>query len=127
MRQLLPLLLLPWFIAPAMAQAPANSWRVVNHTGQEATRLVTLEPGTTPARTRNRLREPVADGAEKRFRRKAGTPCRFDLRMRLTDGQEAVLPGHDICAQPRAVFERASVQAAARAAPPGRTPRQPAR
>ncbi|WP_159351322.1 hypothetical protein [Roseomonas harenae] len=74
MRRLLPLLLLPWFIAPAMAQAPANSWRVVNRTGQEATRLVALEPGTTPARTRNRLREPVADGAEKRFRRKAGTP-----------------------------------------------------
>ncbi|HEY8612155.1 MAG TPA: trypsin-like peptidase domain-containing protein, partial [Roseomonas sp.] len=97
-----------------LAQAPASAWRVVNRTGQEAVGLVAVEAGALGARGRNRLRQPVADGAEKGFRRKADAPCRLDLRLRLADGREAVARGHDVCAEPAVVFEASAVQAAAR-------------
>ena len=115
MRRLLPILLLPWLIAPAHshARAQGNSWRVLNLTGQEAVRLVVAEAGTLGARGRNRLRQPLENRAEKRFRRKADAPCRMDLRLRLADGREAVLHGQDVCAQPLVVFEAASVRAGA--------------
>jgi len=119
MRFVFFLLLLSALATPALAQ-PSNGWRAVNRTGQEATGLVAVEPGAT-TRGRNRLREPLADGAEKGFRRRADAPCRLDLRLRLTDGREAALPGHDICATPTVLFEAASIGPAA--TPPGRAGR----
>ncbi|SHJ00971.1 Trypsin-like peptidase domain-containing protein [Roseomonas rosea] len=117
MRRLLPFLLLPLLAPSALAQSPASSWRVTNRTGQAANGLIATEAGATNPRGRNRLREPLADGAEKRFRRKAEAPCRLDLRLRLADGREAVISGHDVCAQPAVLFEPSSIQAAS-----GRSP-----
>jgi hypothetical protein len=122
MRRLFPFLLLPLLAPPALAQSPASSWRVTNRTGQEATGLIATEAGATHPRGRNRLREPLADGAEKRFRRKTEAPCRLDLRLRLSDGREAVLPGHDVCAQPAVLFEPSSIQASSAQPPSGRSP-----
>ncbi|MBP0444732.1 trypsin-like peptidase domain-containing protein [Roseomonas sp. SSH11] len=119
MRPVLPILL-SLLATPALAQAPAGSWRVVNRTGQAALGLVAVEAGAANPQGRNRLREAVADGAEKRFRRKADAPCRLDLRLRLSDGREAVRSGHDVCADPMVVFDPASVQATAAAQPPQR-------
>ena len=109
MRSILLLLLLA---GPAMAEAPASAWRVVNRTGQEAVGLLAAEAGAGGARARNRLREPVADGAEKGFRRRRDAPCRLDLRLRLADGREAALRDRDVCAEPVVVFEAGMVAAA---------------
>ncbi|MCR0984479.1 S1C family serine protease [Roseomonas populi] len=117
MRRLL--LLLTLLATPALAAERGSAWRIVNRTGQEAVGLVAVEADATGARGRNRLREPVADGAEKGFRRAAGSSCRLDVRLRLADGREAVARGQDVCAQPVVVFEAAAVQAAA-APPPAR-------
>ncbi|MBP0493764.1 S1C family serine protease [Pararoseomonas indoligenes] len=117
---LLPLLATPT-LAPAQAAERGSAWRIVNRTGQQAVALVATEADVTGARGRNRLREPVADGAEKGFRRRADSSCRLDVRLTLADGREAVARGHDVCAQPLVSFEAASVQAAAPALPaPGR-------
>jgi serine protease Do len=119
MRPLALALLLLAVAPPAMAQSPASSWRLVNRTGQDAVSLISNESGAEHPRGRNRLRQPVAPGAEKAFRRKAGSPCRLDLRLRLADGKEAVATGHDVCATPMVVVEPAAVQPAA-PAPAGR-------
>ena len=109
-------LLLLGLAAPALAQSPASSWRLVNRTGQDAVSLVSSETGASHPRGRNRLRQPVASGAEKTFRRRAGSPCRLDLRIRLADGKEAAASGHDVCTTPTVVLEPAAVQPAAPAA-----------
>lgn len=96
---------------PALAAERGSAWRVVNRTGQEMVALIAAEPGST--RGRNRLREPVANGAEKGFRRRAESPCRLDIRMRLADGREAVMQGHDVCAAPAVIVEASAVGAAA--------------
>jgi serine protease Do len=114
----LALALLCLAATPAPAQERGSAWRMVNRTGQEAVGLTAVAAGETGPRGRNRLRQPVADGAEKGFRRGADTPCRLDLRLRLADGREAAAPGQDVCAQPLVVFEAASVGAATAA--PGR-------
>ncbi|MFH5923423.1 hypothetical protein [Roseomonas xinghualingensis] len=121
MWRFLPILLLPWLIAPAQAQG--SSWRVLNLTGQEAVRLVVAEAGSLGARGRNRLRQPLANRGEKRFRRKADAPCRMDLRLVVADGREALMRGQDVCAQPLVVFEAASVQAGAARQAAGRAGR----
>lgn len=102
--------------APALAQSPASSWRLVNRTGQDAVGVFSAETGASNPRSRNRLRQPVSSGAEKTFRRKAGSPCRLDLRVRLADGKEAVASGHDVCTTPTVVLEPAAAQPAAPAA-----------
>lgn len=112
MRRLALALLISALAAPALAQSPASSWRLVNRTGQDAVSLHSAEAGTA-SRGRNRLRQPVASGAEKTLRRKAGSSCRLDLRVRLADGREAVAAGHDVCATPTVVLEPAAVQPAA--------------
>ncbi|WP_338665479.1 trypsin-like peptidase domain-containing protein [Pararoseomonas sp. SCSIO 73927] len=117
MRRLLPLLLL--LATPALSAERGSAWRIVNRTGQPAVGLVATEADAAGARGRNRLRDPVADGAEKGFRRRADTSCRLDVRLTLADGREAVARGHDVCAQPVLTFEAASVTAAA-PAPPAR-------
>lgn len=115
MRRLPLALLLASLAAPALAQSPASAWRLVNRTGQDAVSLVSTEAGADHPRGRNRLRQPVASGTEKTLRRKAGSPCRLDLRVRLADGREAVASGHDVCANPTVVLEPVAVQPAAAA------------
>lgn len=118
---LLPVLALalasPALAPPALAQAPASSWRLLNRTGQEAVGLVSTEAGAA-ARGRNRLRQPLPAGAEKTFRRRAGQPCRLDIRLRLADGREAVATGQDVCANPLVALEPGAVQPTPQQAPP---------
>lgn len=123
MMRLLSLLLLSGLAFPALAQSPAGAWRVVNRTGLEATGLVTTEAGVTQGHGRNRLRQPLPAGAEKTLRRKAGAPCRLDMRLRLSGGQEAVLRDQDVCASPTAIFEATAIQPAEPAPRRERRPR----
>ncbi|WP_043835242.1 hypothetical protein [Muricoccus aerilatus] len=116
MRRLPLALLLATLATPALAQSPASSWRLVNRTGQDAVSLVSTATGAAHPRGRNRLRQPVSSGAEKTFRRKAGSPCQLDLRVRLADGKEAVAAGHDVCISPTVVLEPVAAQPAAPAA-----------
>ena len=116
MRFLLAALLLA---TPALAQAPAPAepFRVQNRTGQEATALHAVRTGR-PDWGSNLLRAPVADGGEFRLRVNPEAGCRFDLRLVLADGREAVARNQDVCGgERRSALEPASVVAAGAAAP----------
>ncbi|WP_426955884.1 trypsin-like peptidase domain-containing protein [Muricoccus radiodurans] len=115
--------------APALAQAPAPApseavsagFRVTNRTGQEATALHAVRSGR-PDWGNNLIRQNLADGGEFRLRPNASAGCRFDLRLVLADGREAVLRNRDICAEPNVALDAGTVQAAARPAAPATPP-----
>ncbi len=107
--------------APASAQAPEQpGFRIVNRTGAEATALHAVRSPRgegndwgnsllTPGRPL-----PVNSG----FRVVPADPaaCRFDLRLVLGDGREAVLREQDVCAN--RTIDMASAAAPRPAAPP---------
>lgn len=110
----------------APAPAPAEPFRVVNRTGQEATALHAVRSGR-PDWGSNLIRQNLGDGGEFRLRPSAEAGCRFDVRLVLVDGREAVQRGQDICAGERVVtVASGAVGAASRPAAPsgGATPPQ---
>jgi len=118
------LLLLALSQVPALAQAPApptasaveEGFRVINRTGQEATVLNAVRSGR-PDWGGNLLPRPLAADAGYRLRPNAQAGCRFDLRLVLADGREAVSRNQDICAQREIALDAGAVTAAARPVP----------
>ncbi|TPG53513.1 serine protease [Roseomonas nepalensis] len=116
-------------LAPlARAQAPSSAppgaeegFRVVNRTGQEATTLNAVRSGR-PDWGNNLLPRPLAAEAGYRLRPNPQAGCRFDLRLVLADGREAVSRNRDICAEREIALDAATVAAAAR---PGPVPTPP--
>jgi S1-C subfamily serine protease len=131
---LLPTLLLPPLAAmpdPALAQAapgPAGSGtaepataepvRIVNRTGQPATALHAVRSGRTDWGGNLLNRGPLPNNAGFAMRPSAEAGCRFDIRLVLADGREALARNQDICATPRVELSNAVTAAppAARAA-----------
>ncbi|WPB83205.1 trypsin-like peptidase domain-containing protein [Sediminicoccus rosea] len=93
----------PGIIAPAWAQnaAEPSGFRVVNRTGTDATALhaVRSPRGGQGDWGGNLLRpdRPLTEGGGFRVNPAADAGCRFDLRLVLNDGREAVLRDQDIC------------------------------
>jgi S1-C subfamily serine protease len=128
MRPFLPLLLLA-LAAPALAQGTAESspggsqsFRVVNRTGAEATRLFAVRSprGGQGDWGGNLLRpdRPLTDGGGFRVTPNADAGCRFDLRLVLGDAREVVLRDQDICANRN--IDLANARAPAPATPASR-------
>ncbi|MFC0386530.1 S1C family serine protease [Muricoccus vinaceus] len=99
--------------APAAAQ---EGFRVVNRTGQEATALYAVRSGR-PDWGSNLLPRPLAADAGYRLRPNPQAGCRFDLRLVLADGREAVSRNQEICGGREIALEPGAVAAAARAVP----------
>ena len=93
----------PSFRPAAQAQnaAEAAGFRVVNRTGTDATALYAVRSprGGQGDWGSNFLRpdRPLTDGGGFRVNPNADAGCRFDLRLVLGDGREAVLRDQDIC------------------------------
>lgn len=121
MRAFLSLLLLAGLAAPAAGQEPGG-FRVVNRAGAEATQLFAVRAprGGAGDWGGNLLRpdRPLGDGQGFRVTPSADAGCRFDLRLVLADGREAVLRDQDICANRNLEFATTSRPAA----PPGTAP-----
>lgn len=122
----IPLLLLGLFALPAGALAQGQPFRVVNRTGVDATALhaVRTPRGAAADWGRNLLSpdRPLAPGGGFRVNPAEVAGCRFDLRLVLADGREAVRQDADICADHEISLDAATRPAAgpkpAAAAPP---------
>jgi S1-C subfamily serine protease len=102
MRKPLPFLAL-LLTTSALAQAPPaeEPFRIVNRTGEAATALHAVRSGR-PGWGSNLLnRGPLPSNSSFALRLNPDAGCRFDLRLVLGDGREAVLRGHDACAERR--------------------------
>jgi S1-C subfamily serine protease len=128
----LSLALAPALAGPGLAQAPATApptaaqaeegFRVLNRTGQDATALFAVRSGR-PDWGGNLLPRNLADGRAYRLRPDPQAGCRFDVKLVLADGREAVSRGQDICAQRDVPLEPAAIAAAGAAPRP--TPNAP--
>lgn len=118
--------------APALAQAPAPSappnappsataaeegFRILNRTGQEASALHAVRSGR-PDWGNNLLPRPLAADAGYRLRPNPQAGCRFDVKLVLADGREAVRRDQDICAGREIALDAGTVVAAGAAARP---------
>ena len=110
MRKLLPLLIL--LALPTAALAEAQPFHVVNRTGTAATVLnaVRTPRGTASDWGHNLLSpdRPLNSGRGFRVDPAEAAGCRFDLRLVLADGREAMLQDQDICAKHEVVLETAN-------------------
>ncbi|HEY8611935.1 MAG TPA: serine protease [Roseomonas sp.] len=111
---------------PALAQAPASpptataaeeGFRVFNRTGQEATALHAVRSGR-PDWGNNLLPRALPSGASYRLRANPQAGCRFDIKLVLANGQEAVSRNQEICAQREVSMEPGAVVAAGSIARP---------
>ncbi|MGK7868477.1 S1C family serine protease [Falsiroseomonas sp. E2-1-a20] len=111
--------------APAWAQSapnaaapdPAEPVRIVNRTGQAATALHAVRSGRTDWGGNLLNRGPLPTNAAFAMRPGAEAGCRFDIRLVLADGREALARNQDICTTPRVELYTAAAPAAA-ATPP---------
>ncbi|WP_338665480.1 trypsin-like peptidase domain-containing protein [Pararoseomonas sp. SCSIO 73927] len=111
--------------APPTAAQAEEGFRVVNRTGQEARTLNAVRAGRQDW-AGNLLPRPLADGAAYRLRPNAQAGCRFDIRLVLADGREAVARNQEICAQREITLDASAVAAAGSAARPSpETPTPP--
>jgi len=110
--------------APPTATQAEGGFRVVNRTGQEATALHAVRTGR-PDWAGNFLPRNLADGGGYRLRPNAQAGCRFDVRLVLADGREAVLRDQDICAGRDIAVEPSAIAAAGAARPSPERPTAP--
>jgi hypothetical protein len=95
---ILALLLMPTLPVVAAAQAPAqNRFQVVNRTGQEASSVQAVRTGRGDWGG-NLAPGPMPTDKALTLRPDADSGCRFDVRLLLADGREAVKRDQDICA-----------------------------
>jgi len=91
-------------LAPAARAQESHQFHVVNRTGEQATALHAVRAGRGAENDwgRNLLRpdRPLAPDAGFRVRTNPAAGCRFDLRLVLADGREAVLRDRDVCSSP---------------------------
>ncbi|EHL97766.1 trypsin [Acetobacteraceae bacterium AT-5844] len=111
-------------VPDALAQQAQNRFQIVNRTGQQASAVYAVRSGR-PNWGGNLAPGPMPTDKALTIRPDAEAGCRFDVRLVLADGREAVLRNQDICANPRAVLEPASVRAATEAAPTQPAPGRP--
>lgn len=90
--------------------------RIVNRTGQPATALHAVRSGRTDWGGNLLNRGPLPNNAAFALRPNADAGCRFDVRLVLQDGREALARDQDICATPRVELYTATA-----AAPPAIT------
>jgi S1-C subfamily serine protease len=103
----------------AWAQAapdPAEPVRIVNRTGQPANALHAVRSGRTDWGGNLLNRGPLPNNAGFALRPSAEAGCRFDIRLVLADGREALARNQDICVTPR--VELSNAMTIAPAAPP---------
>ncbi|MBO1075835.1 trypsin-like peptidase domain-containing protein [Roseomonas marmotae] len=114
------------FSAPLAVQAqPAqNRFQIVNRTGQEASAVHAVHSGRKDWGG-NLAPGPMPTDKALTLRPDADTGCRFDVRLVLRDGREAVKRGQDICATPRVVLEPGDVRGVAQSRPTQPAPGQP--
>ncbi len=111
-RALLALVLL--VSLPAAAQSPgAEPVRIVNRTGQEAVALHAVRAGRPDWGGNLLNRGPLPANAAFNLRPNPEAGCRFDIRLVLADGREAVARDRDICAVPRVELAAAAAPAPA--------------
>ena len=108
---------------PAGAQSPQPGFRITNRAGAEAVALhaVRSPRGAQGDWGGNLLRpdRPLTEGGGFRVVPDADAGCRFDLRLVLGDGREAVLRDQDICVNRELPLANAAAPGAiARPAPP---------
>ncbi|WP_246503673.1 S1C family serine protease [Plastoroseomonas arctica] len=120
---------------PLLAQAPAPSptlaqpaspeaFRIVNGTGADAVALHAVRSGRPDWGSNLLSRGLLAPDARFALRPAPSAGCRFDLRLVLEDGREAVLREQDICANREVRLANAAVVTPRPDAPP-RTPQPP--
>jgi hypothetical protein len=83
----------------APAQQAQNRFQVVNRTGQDASAVYAVRSGR-PDWGSNLAPGPMPNDKALTLRPDAEAGCRFDVRLVLADGREAVLRNQDICATP---------------------------
>jgi S1-C subfamily serine protease len=116
--------------APIVVQAqPAqdkaqNRFQIVNRTGQDASAVHAVHSGRGDWGG-NLAPSPMPTDKALGLRPDADAGCRFDVRLVLGDGREAVKRDQDICATPRVVLEPGDVRAVASAAPTKPAPGAP--
>jgi S1-C subfamily serine protease len=121
--RILPLFGLLLLATPGWAQSAATpgDFRVVNRAGGEATQLFAVRSprGGQGDWGGNLLPQgrPMGEGVAFRVSPNADAGCRFDLRLVLGDGREAVLRDQDICANRSIEVAQATRPAARPAAP----------
>jgi serine protease Do len=104
-------------LALAMPAAAQNEpFRIVNGAAAPATGLYLTRSGQE-GWGRNLLRGPLAPRAALSMRPPEGAGCRFDIRLTLQDGQEAIRRDVDVCGN-RVVVVADGGGATAPAAPP---------
>jgi S1-C subfamily serine protease len=116
MRQAVPLLALLLLAAPAVAQAPApqpEPVRIANRTGVEATALHAVRSGRADWGGNLLNRGPLGPNQAFSLRPSPEAGCRFDIRLVLADGREAVVRDRDICAETRVELATAAAPAPA--------------
>lgn len=106
------------FATPAMAQTPSaeEPFRIVNRTGEPATALHAVRSGRPDWGSNLLNRGPLPSNSSFALRLNPDAGCRFDLRMVLGDGREAVVRGQDVCIERR--VELATAITPAPTAPP---------
>lgn len=97
---------------PAAGQTPGpDPVRIVNRTGAEATALHAVRSGRADWGSNLLNRGPLPPNAAFSLRINPDAGCRFDIRMVLADGREAVERDRDICADQRVELAAATVPA----------------
>ncbi|MCG7360198.1 trypsin-like peptidase domain-containing protein [Roseomonas sp. ACRSG] len=109
--------------APAQSQAQ-NRFQIINRTGQEASAVHAVRSGRADWGG-NLAPGPMPSDKALTLRPGADAGCRFDVRLVLGDGREAVKRNQDICATPRVVLESGDVRAVASGTPTSPAPGQP--
>ena len=120
MRYAVPVLALLLLAAPAVAQAPAQApapqpepVRIANRTGVEATALHAVRSGRGDWGGNLLNRGPLGPNQAFSLRTSPEAGCRFDIRLVLADGREAVVRDRDICAETRVEIATAAAPAPA--------------
>lgn len=107
------ILLLALLIAtPAAAQAPATEpVRIANRTGVEAVALHAVRSGRPDWGSNLLNRGPLGPNQVFNLRPNPEAGCRFDIRLVLADGREAVARDRNICAETRVELATAAAPA----------------
>lgn len=103
---------------PVVAQTQPEPFRIVNATGAPAVALHAVRTGRPDWGGNLLNRGALAADAGFSLRPSAAAGCRFDLRLVLEDGREAVLRNQDICAQREVRLAQVATAAPGAARPP---------
>ncbi len=99
---------------PAVGQSPGpDPVRIANRTGAAAVALHAVRSGRSDWGSNLLNRGPLPSGSVFSLRPSPEAGCRFDIRLVLADGREAVVRDRDICAETRVEVASAATPAPA--------------